>query len=658
MAQLIWTGGVTHLTIDSIPYSFDENWLYHSGDNSKWALPGYNDSNWKKVDPRLRRSDDPDLDFNGIAWLRLHVNVDSTLAGKVMALTVKQAGASEIFIDGERIIKYGKISAPDSTEYYDPRSVPLPVTFSTTGEHVIAVRYACFYAKAASENYDKLSVGLSMGIGMANYFIDSYVSRISMLGLVFLLLSGLFFTLAAVHFLLWIYQRADRSNLYFSIFCCSLFVAFLLPYLNMVIHDPGFGRWTAYGGVIVTVAVCISLSGLSNVLFSRKKLRFYIIASICLLALPLVYFNFIAAVLFLVFVGVLVTFESIWLTIAAIYRKQKGARIVGVGVLFFTMFIFLLLLGGIFNSGIEINDGTPQGRVLMILLAAAILSIPVSMSIYLASSFATMNRNLNMQLDEVKRLSAKTLAQEQEKQHMLETRKEELEKEVAARTEELERQHEELKAEKNKSDALLRNILPEEIAEELKNKGASEARYFDHVTVIFTDFVDFTKAGERMTPQELVDELHTCFKAFDGIISRYNIEKIKTIGDAYLAVCGLPASNSNHAVNTVKAALEIRQFMNERKKQMPDKTFDIRIGIHSGAVVAGIVGVKKFAYDIWGDTVNTAARMESSSEPDKINISETTYQLVNEHFNCVFRGEIEAKNKGEMKMYFVDSIKV
>lgn len=280
------------------------------------------------------------------------------------------------------------------------------------------------------------------------------------------------------------------------------------------------------------------------------------------------------------------------------------------------------------------------------------------MSIYLAWSFAHLTKNLDKQLHQVQLLSAKTLEQELEKQKMLENRQEELEAEVAERTEELAKQHEELKLEKHKSDELLRNILPEEVAAELKLKGTSEAKYFDHVSVIFTDFVDFTKAGERMTPQQLVDELHTCFKAFDDIISKYNIEKIKTIGDAYLAVCGLPAADNNHAVNTVKAALEIRKFMNERKLVLHDKTFDIRIGVHSGAVVAGIVGVKKFAYDIWGDTVNTAARMEQSSLPDKINISQTTYDLVKDYFICTYRGEIAAKNKGDMNMYFVDGERI
>ena len=207
--------------------------------------------------------------------------------------------------------------------------------------------------------------------------------------------------------------------------------------------------------------------------------------------------------------------------------------------------------------------------------------------------------------------------------------------------------------EKKRSDDLLLNILPDEVANELKTKGSSAARHYEDVTVLFTDFVNFTTAGEKMSPQALIDELHTCFKTFDEITGKYNIEKIKTIGDAYLAVAGLPQADTKHAENMVRAAIEINRFMVSRYAHLGDKTFEVRIGIHSGSVVAGIVGVKKFAYDIWGDTVNTAARMEQSSEAGKINISETTYQLVKDKFTCEYRGEIDAKNKGMLKMYFV-----
>lgn len=208
--------------------------------------------------------------------------------------------------------------------------------------------------------------------------------------------------------------------------------------------------------------------------------------------------------------------------------------------------------------------------------------------------------------------------------------------------------------ERKKSDGLLLNILPEEVAAELKANGTTAARHYDNVTVLFTDFVNFTQASEQMSAQGLIDELHECFTKFDEIAGRYGIEKIKTIGDAYLAVCGLPTPDTDHAVNIVKAAIEINTFMADRLARMgSERTFAIRIGVHSGSVVAGIVGVKKFAYDIWGDTVNTAARMEQNGVAGKINLSEATYHLVKDKVKCTSRGEMEVKGKGVMKMYFV-----
>ena len=212
--------------------------------------------------------------------------------------------------------------------------------------------------------------------------------------------------------------------------------------------------------------------------------------------------------------------------------------------------------------------------------------------------------------------------------------------------------------ERRKSENLLLNILPSEVAAELKAKGYTKAKHFNNVTVLFTDFVSFTTASERLSPQDLVDELHACFKVFDDIMVRNRVEKIKTIGDAYLAVSGLPAADPDHAENVVNAANEIATFMLDRYSKLGEKTFEVRLGVHSGNVVAGIVGTRKFAYDIWGDTVNIAARMEQNSEAGRINISETTYQLVKEKFDCTYRGEIEAKNKGHLKMYFAGARKV
>ena len=214
-----------------------------------------------------------------------------------------------------------------------------------------------------------------------------------------------------------------------------------------------------------------------------------------------------------------------------------------------------------------------------------------------------------------------------------------------------------IQTEKDKSDKLLLNILPEEIAKELKENGFSEAHQFDDVTVLFTDFVNFTGISEKLTPQELVAEIHYCFKNFDAIIERHGLEKIKTIGDAYLAVSGLPQANKHHALSVIEAAIDIVEFINKykwEKQVLKDAFWGVRIGINSGPVIAGIVGVKKFAYDIWGDTVNTAARMEQHSEAGKINISSSTYKLIKNNYTCEYRGKIAAKNKGMIDMYFLN----
>ena len=216
-----------------------------------------------------------------------------------------------------------------------------------------------------------------------------------------------------------------------------------------------------------------------------------------------------------------------------------------------------------------------------------------------------------------------------------------------------------IRREKQRSEDLLLNILPASTAEELKKHGRAKAMRYETATVLFTDFKSFTQIAEQTTPEALVAELDECFRAFDEITGRHGIEKIKTIGDAYLCVAGVPQSSPDHAFQMVNAALEMQAFMLEFRQRQLERgaaPFHCRIGIHSGPLVAGVVGKRKFAYDIWGDTVNVAARMEQSGEPDHINISQSTYELVMHQFKCTHRGKVAAKNKGEADMYFVEGL--
>ena len=659
-------------------YSLENSWRFYEGDDPAMASVNYDDSKWDIVKPSLAitgnakkgigsktdsgsKSGDYSA-FSGIGWFRLHIITDSSLNGYPLALKMTHYGASEIFFDGVNIDSFGVIKGRDSTTYEDPQDLPFPLMVSKAGPHVIAVRYAYYNADKNRNTYGQTFRGFHMILGSGRFAYSSDRYRSIGNTFIFILLFGIFISLGTSHLFLWLYYRPLRSNLFFSIFCLSLALGFFVPFLNRVTHSPHVELLDRYVTLVLGLTGCYSLSGFTNELFSTKKLRFTLIIIFCLIC-PVVFVisPYVGLAAYSLLIAT-VLIETIILIIRAMYKRVKGARILGTGVLFFALLCFTLFLVGI--SGSDINDSTPLGSLFFALAACAILSIPVSLSLYLAWTFSRINKDLKDQLTQVQLLSAQALQQEQEKKRILESQNETLEREVTQRTgevvaqkEKIEKQHDELKIEKKKSDDLLLNILPEEVAAELKEKGYSEARLFNDVTVLFTDFVDFTKAGDSMSAQELVNELHVCFKTFDEIISKHNIEKIKTIGDAYLAVCGLPLPVPGHAEKVVAAALEIVAFMAERKQQLGDKTFEVRVGVHSGSVVAGIVGVKKFAYDIWGDTVNTAARMEQNSTAGKINISRTTFDLVNYNFDCTYRGEINAKNKGELSMYFVDGMK-
>lgn len=218
-----------------------------------------------------------------------------------------------------------------------------------------------------------------------------------------------------------------------------------------------------------------------------------------------------------------------------------------------------------------------------------------------------------------------------------------------------------IESERDRSDDLLHNILPVEVARELKQSGKSEARNYEKVTVIFTDFKEFTQAAEKLSPKELIQEINSCFEKFDSICDKYNLEKIKTIGDSYMAAGGLLIKEGDTVRDSVLAGIEMKDYILERKEQRLSEQkvpFEMRVGIHTGSVIAGIVGTKKFQYDLWGDAVNTASRMESSGTEGYVNISHNTYIYIkdNNDFSFEYRGKVKAKGKGEVDMYYVHKI--
>ncbi len=642
-------------------------WRYNAKitDNSG-ANPKLDDSHW---DSALSHDFESYARFEKPAWYRFHFRCGGDVLHIPLSFTLEQTGVSEIYLDGKLIQKYGQINPGKDVKCYNPQNEPVVFILQDTGEHVFAIKYVNPNAVYNVKRFGYYNAGFTFITGPTKGMIEAHRVHYQALTFIFIALTGLFLALGLLHFFIYLFNRKEYAHIWYSGFSLAFASAFFLGYLTNLANSVSLIVYAKYAMPIALSVMFLSLSRFIHELFPvQNKYRKWMVVLLAAstMILRIAGSNLVAVTLLIL--AAVVIIESTVMVIYALIKKHKGARIIGSGILFTCGFIIVIFLGALFSgNNFDLSDSTVSGQIILFFAALAIISIPLSMSVYLAWDFNNINRNLKNQLVEVQRLSAITISQEQEKKLILEGQKEALEKEVTLRTaevvkqkEEIEKQHTALGVEKQKSDNLLLNILPEEIAEELKNKGHSEARLYENVSVLFTDFVNFTKLSENMTPQQLVAEIDHCFKGFDAIVTEFGIEKIKTIGDAYLAVSGLPVADEKHAIKMVQAALKIRAFMQEYKAERMAQNrpyFDLRFGIHSGSLVAGIVGTKKFAYDIWGDTVNTAARMEQSGVPGKINISTATYELVKNAFDCESRGLVEAKNKGAMEMYFVNTEK-
>lgn len=282
-------------------------------------------------------------------------------------------------------------------------------------------------------------------------------------------------------------------------------------------------------------------------------------------------------------------------------------------------------------------------------------AMQIGSAIEVALLSLALGDSINIYKREREEAQALALKAAEEKNDFIQKQNEILEEKVTERTKELTETLELVKKERIKSDELLLNILPFSTAKELKEKGKAAPQFYEAASVLFLDIKDFSSIAEKLNPQELVSRLDELFQEIDNIVKAHNLEKIKTIGDAYMAAGGVPVVNDTHTLDTIKAALEIMQFIKNKRPDSNGHKWEMRCGIHTGSLSAGVVGRDKFAYDIWGNTVNLASRMESNGEIGKINISDATYQLVKDHFSCKFRGDIEVKNMGLVGMYYIES---
>lgn len=637
--------------IDSISdeIELDKYWRYHAGDDTLWSAYNYKDHDWDTtVQTSINLLHIPEDKFTGFGWFRLHLQIDSSLRNKTFALNIVQQGASEIYLNGVLINSVGVLGLPENKEETtNPKTLPYLISFNSTTTYILAIRYSNLHAHDHLKKYRESEAGFQISILPHETAISRIEGAVYGTYLVFALFM-IFLILGLVHFLLYLYYRKQKSNLYYSIFMI-LFSAMIYSIFlqNGISENPQFILKVSFIMSLIFPLFFIPLAGLVYNLFTERMPKiFWATIGIAIILSLMYYLNINILVYFYVGFVLLLWIEVTRVVIRAMIKKIDGAWIIGIGVLFFILFFTIIMLYIIRYGGITFGDMSVSSIIFGFITIAAVLSIPISMSVYLARDFAQTNIKLEEQLAQVKILSAKTIKQEREKQRILENQKEKLEAMVVERTKELAQ-------EKEITEELLLNTLPLKVVNELKENGKSEPESFDNVTVYFSDIVGFTNISSKLEPSALISELSDMFTVFDDIMTKYQCERIKTIGDAYLAVSGMPLKNEHHAENMINAASEIRSYLEERNKTTKVK-WRIRIGIHSGKVVGGIVGIRKYIYDVFGDTINTASRMESNSEAMRINVSEATFNILKDKFSFIEREAIEVKGKGKMKMYFLN----
>jgi class 3 adenylate cyclase len=620
------------------------------GDDPAYALRNYVDSTWLKLN-----ADDTVRTGTGVYWLRFRLQPDSSLRGKKVLLGFGDDLQAEVFLNGELLFTTPTEKPNSKTVGGSPVPLLVPFSFLCDGNtESIAIRLDSADANSAGDFADNTTVHA----GNMAYANQRNMAQYG----VFIGINLVILVLALV---IWNFERREKQWLYLA----------GLSFFSALDSFCDFGINAGIGGATDTVTnildaisfiiapwpmflLVLTLGTLHGQISPQRK-KWYRIAIIsasvaCITFAVAILFtklnattrgygvqftvedSDVAIILAVVVLALLLALAMGWFVIEVIrlgfklMRARGYARWIGAGALASSLFAFLLNL----VAGIESFEGGFTNFLSVVGDYCSHAAVPLSVAIYLAIRSAHHNKLVARQRDD-------------------------LDLEVKERTAEL-------SAEKDRSEELLLNILPAEVAEELKTTGAAKARHFQQASVLFTDFKGFTGMAAQLGAEVLLHELNACFEAFDGIIGRHGVEKIKTIGDAYMCVGGLPDPDSSTPTSVVHAALEMQAFMAARRKEhdaLGTPSFEMRVGIHTGPVVAGIVGVKKFQYDIWGDTVNTASRMESSGAVGRVNISETTYELVknaadplgNPAFVFTPRGKVEAKGKGEMEMYFVES---
>ena len=551
----------------------------------------------------------------GFGTMRLRILLNENAPSMLAVRTVEIRSAFEMRVHERPLIRVGRVS--DKRETAQPRWHAAMGIFPVKGRTLdLEVRVANFHHRTGG-------IRKSIVLGTPDTIRDL---RETALNRAFFL-SGTLSIIGLVYLAFFLLRRKDHAPLYFCVVC-------LLIALRTLLVDDRYPRYalqaipweifmkaeylTFYLAIPAFAAFTRSIFPDS---FARRALTTTMLITgpcvVVVLALPALYYYYTLPVMQ---GGMLLL--SLYLLYILFREARRGKRS---AILFLCGFSVLIVTAA--NDILHANGIIRTGNF----SAAGLLFFIFSQSLILAA-------RLSGALNTAEELTGR------------------LEEKVARRTEQL-------NAEKETSERLLLNILPEAVADELKEHGRAEPRFYDQVTILFADLKGFTAAAARMPPRELVDELNRIFLEFDHICDRRGVEKLKTIGDAYMCAGGIPGPNRTHALDVCLAALEMRAFMEREKENRGANSgkgkpsWEIRIGIHMGPVMAGVIGKNKFAYDLWGDTVNTASRCESSGEPGRINISAAVNRVIKPFFDSQYRGKVVAKGKGKLDMYFLEDIK-
>lgn len=658
-------------------------WKYHAGDNPQWSKPALNDAAWTSLAPRFHIDSVPPGTWTGIGWFRLHFRVDSTMYRQTMALTNFYDGAAEVWMDGVMLRRWGVPGGNPAeevlpTDYGNATFAVLSFPDRDTTEHVLAVRYSYWRWEIIAARWgwffkDRLRDNIGFAPLLKELTLVQNTTPYTLKLVQYCLFLGFPASLAFLHWLLFFFYRSERSNVFLAAFATSAAALALSVLINFA--RLGLGLETIillYGisGAIAFPAMHVFLLLALYSLFYGNIPHYswwFIGCGMLLMASELTWgFSWRPFVPRVIFFGLIVVIlaEILRVTMRAILQKRDGAWILGSGSIVFC------LASATGEFYLHILRVMRPAALLPFILVPVYLALPVAMSLLVARRSARTNRmlqrhNLDLETEVLERTKDLRSANEEISRQMeiqteqareIELANNQLQ-EINGTLEELNRS---ITTEREKSEQLLMNVLPQPIAERMKAGEIHIAEHFSEVTVLFADIVGFTNLSSKINARELVNLLDGIFSGFDAAAVQHGVEKIKTIGDAYMAVCGAPVHYPDHVERVARFALEMllsleslhRQWLVEGK-ELSANPLQIRVGIHTGDVVAGVIGTQKFSYDLWGDTVNIASHLESHGEPGKIQVSEAVFQILHNTFLVEERGIIEIKGKGTMKTWFL-----